>query len=134
MLRYLSPIGLGDEDDSLSVIFVEFIDSLLKKTLSHFALFKKGFLFQHVFYTQLLICSRYYQEIFRRTQADVEIYFACYGGLALTRGTVLIPADTSSKMPRGLQLLLLLLAVPLQYLICQWTSPSASERVQLIKQ
>lgn len=37
-------------------------------------------------------------------------------------------------MPRGLQLLLLLLAVPLQYLICQWTSPSASERAQLIKQ
>lgn len=37
-------------------------------------------------------------------------------------------------MPRGLQLLLLLLAVPLQYLICLWTSPSASERAQLIKQ
>ena len=72
VLRYLSPIGLGDEDDSLGVILVvEFIDSLLKKALSHFALFKKGFLFQHVFYTQLLICSRYYQEIFRRTQADV---------------------------------------------------------------
>ena len=70
VLRYLSPIGLGDEDDSLSVIFVEFIDSLLKKTLSHFALFKKGFLFQHVFYTQL-IRSRYYQEIFRRTEAEV---------------------------------------------------------------
>lgn len=37
-------------------------------------------------------------------------------------------------MPRGLQFLLLLLAVPLQYLICQWTSPSTNERAQLIKQ
>ncbi|XP_073244959.1 F-box only protein 21-like [Porites lutea] len=37
-------------------------------------------------------------------------------------------------MPRALQFLLLVLAVPLQYLICQWTAPSAGERAQLIKQ
>ena len=37
-------------------------------------------------------------------------------------------------MPRGLQFLLLLLAVPLQYLICEWTSPSEGERAQLVKQ
>lgn len=37
-------------------------------------------------------------------------------------------------MPRGLQFLLLLLAVPLQYLICEWTSPSEGKRAQLVKQ
>lgn len=37
-------------------------------------------------------------------------------------------------MPRALQFIVLVLAVPLQYLICQWTAPSASEREQLIKQ
>lgn len=39
-----------------------------------------------------------------------------------------------AKMPRALQFVVLVLAVPLQYLICQWTAPSASEREQLIKQ